>query len=104
MKKTIYLLLLVPFILVAFLIENADAQADPGLIKWMQDQDRQIQTNRQMINHEQKQRFELENRLIQKIQNDTTNIRQHINNLQLQIREMQNRLNIHEEDIRNLSQ
>jgi peptidoglycan hydrolase CwlO-like protein len=104
MKKTFFLFLLVPVILIALFIENANTQTDPGLIKWMQDQDRQIQSNRQMINHEQKQRFELESRLIKMMQNDIKNVRQHINNLQFEIREMQNRLNKHEDNIRNLAQ
>jgi len=104
MKKTISLLFLVPFILLVLLIENANTQTDPGLIKWMRDQDRQIQSNFQSIKHAQKMRFELENRLIQMLQAESKNLRQHINNLQTQIREMQNRLYKQEQRIKKLIQ
>ena len=104
MKKTISLLFLVPFILFVLLIENANTQTDPGLIKWMRDQDRQIQSNFQSINHTQKMRIELENRLIQMLQGESKNLRQHINNLQTQIREMQKRLYNQEQRIKKLIQ
>ena len=104
MKKTIPLLFLVPFILFVLLIENANTQTDPGLIKWMRDQDRQIQTNRQLINHAQKMRMELENRLIQMLQADSKNLRQYINSLEKQIRDMQNRLYEQEQRIKKLIQ
>lgn len=104
MKKTIPLLFLVPFVLFILLLEIANTQADPGLIKWMQDQDRQIQTNRQLINHEQKKRMELENQLIQMLQADSKNLRQHINSLQKQIGDMQNRLYDQEQRMKHLIQ
>ena len=104
MKKTISLIFLVPFILFILLIENANTQTDPGLIKWMRDQDRQIQSNFKSIKHAQKMRMELENRLIQMLQADSKNLRQHINSLQKQIRDMQNRLYDQEQRMKHLIQ
>ena len=95
MKRHLPLLVMVPLFLVTFYIGTGDTQTDPGLVRWLQDHNREIQTNRQLINHEQQKRMELENRLVQMLQNDSRNIREHLRRLENRINAIESRLNDH---------
>jgi len=92
MKRHLPLLIMVPLFLLTFYMGQADTQTDAGLLKWMRDQDSAIQTNHQLINHEQQRRMELEQRLIQMMNNDSQNVRGHIVRLENRIHALESRM------------
>lgn len=102
MKRYLPLLIVVPFLLVIFCPRSVDTQVDPGLIKWLQDHERSIRTNRQLIDHEQKRRMELENRLVQMLNSNSQNIGIQISALREQINRIEMQLSNHEQSIKKL--
>ena len=104
MKRYLPLLIVVPFLLVIFCPRSVDTQVDPGLIKWLQDHERSIRTNRQLIDHEQKRRMELESQLVQMLNRDSQNIRAHIRELAERINRIERQLYNHEQAIKKLIQ
>ncbi len=104
MKKYLYMLFFVPFLIFTFHVQTADTQIDPGLIKWLQDHEATIKTNRQLINHEQQKRMELQNLLIKMLQNQNQNLSTHISNLEKRIRSLEIKIQDHEQAIKKLIQ
>ncbi len=102
MKKIIPIIFIVLFVLTILLPNTATTQSDPGLVRWVQQLDGMVRTNRQLVDHEQKRRVELDNQLRQTLQRDMHNTRQHIQSLQTQINQMHNRLYSMEQAIKKL--
>lgn len=102
MKRYLPLLIVVPFLLVIFCPRSVDTQVDPGLVKWLQDHERSIRTNRQLIDHEQKRRMELEGRLVQMLNSNSQNIGIQISALREQINRIEMQLSNHEQSIKKL--
>lgn len=104
MKRHLPLLIMVPLFLVTFYVASADTHTDPGLVKWLQDHGREIQTNRQLVNNERQGRIELENRLLQIMQNDSNSIRNYMRGLETRISNIERRLYTNEQAIQKLIQ
>ena len=104
MKKMVNIFVLVPFLILLFYVPCADTQTDPGLIKWLNDHQASINTNRQLIDHEQRRRMELETMLINMLNNQNMHLRTYISSLEERIRRLEIQGQNHEQAIKKLIQ